>query len=701
MCANAMKSYTYDEQEMIDQIKDASDDVEILPSSPYEEYDQSQLIRLIHILLAFIAFILAKVEVTSVRELGEKLDQLNFSAHKDSHTSSMRPSSDMPRRKKAESADDSEDDVESSTCNEPNEGGQSSEGNESKGIEDSDSRVDDGAENEDRNGQTTDKEEKDSGDAKAEGSNKAYADFTSKEAEAEKNLRKDHKRSRRNPTGRKPGKQPGAKGFGFKIPETVVKEDPIVIPPAECASCPSWNECKQHAKLGAGHNVFDIRVIVTQTVYQTATVACPKNGSASSSEMTIDAAQENVESGVSTNRVPAENGSPAKKTATESESAMTDSEELADNNQGSETISVEGENSSPTSEKDVQKAGQEATQTVFSSQYPEGATGPNQYGTHIKVLVCLLYCIGMVSLNRIHAILGPWLCMQLSEATMLGFIREMAMAIQPVVDAILAAEHEMNVVHLDETGTNVGGKLYWVHCVATPLYTFVSIQRKRGKEGMDKIGFLATYVGTIVHDCWASYWKNDKCFHALCNEHIERELAGISKFFENASKWADDMLVLLQEMLHAKHGAQEQKLECLPTDKLKGFSDRYDELIARGKELHPILPRPEGKRGRLKKGRARALIDRMEEHKAEVFRFLTDFSVPYTNNEAERCFRMLGLRRSVGFFQTLEFAEYFCATWSYLSTARKHGISYFKAAEAAFDGTAMELIFPKPTDQAE
>ncbi|MBQ9009743.1 MAG: hypothetical protein IJ088_10485 [Clostridia bacterium] len=55
---------------------------------------------------------------------------------------------------------------------------------------------------------------------------------------------------------------------------------------------------------------------------------------------------------------------------------------------------------------------------------------------------------------------------------------------------------------------------------------------------------------------------------------------------------------------------------------------------------------------------------------------------------------MLGVRRRVGFFQTLECAENFCAIWSYLSTAHKHEISYYDAAIAAFNGTAMQLLFP-------
>ena len=281
-----------------------------------------------------------------------------------------------------------------------------------------------------------------------------------------------------------------------------------------------------------------------------------------------------------------------------------------------------------------------------------------------------------------------------SIAVTLSGIETLARLVQPAVDAILDAEKKGHFAHLDETGANVAGHLYWVHAIATPLYTFVSVQEKRGKEGMKNIGFLEEYVGTIIHDCWASYFYFDQCVHSICNAHIERELAGISKFFENASQWADDMIRLLQEMLQAKHEAQNQGLTSLPQNMLDAFTARFRALISRGKEIHPIPPQKPGKRGRVKKGRARALVDRMEEREAEIFRFLTDFSIPYTNNEAERAFRLLGVRRSVSFFQSLESARNFCAIWSYLATARKHNIPYFVAAREAFNGNAVRILFP-------
>ena len=335
---------------------------------------------------------------------------------------------------------------------------------------------------------------------------------------------------------------------------------------------------------------------------------------------------------------------------------------------------------------------------VKKADPPKDAKGANQYGINIRTLVTLLYTAGMVSLGRIHDIVAPMFGIRLSETTILSYVHILAEKVKHTADAILDAERKQKVVHCDETGCRVGRKMNWIHCVSSELYTFVTLQEKRGKEALDAIGFLTTYVGTVVHDCLSAYWcmdeDNDQLDHAVCNGHIERELAGLSKFFHNASLWADDMLKLLQEMLHTKHQLMEKGFSSISSEALSVFSARYDALIEKGKTLHPVPDKKPGKRGRTKKGRARCLIDRMELRKDDIFRFLTDFDVPYTNNIAEQSFRLLGTRKSVGIFRTISNAKDFCVIWSYLSTARKHGHSYFKAIHDAFEGNSYSLLFP-------
>ena len=68
------------------------------------------------------------------------------------------------------------------------------------------------------------------------------------------------------------------------------------------------------------------------------------------------------------------------------------------------------------------------------------------------------------------------------------------------------------------------------------------------------------------------------------------------------------------------------------------------------------------------------LLLRLSTRKADVLRFLTDPSVPFTNNLAERDGRMMKLRQKIsGGFRSEQGAADFAVIRSLISTARKQG----------------------------
>ncbi len=100
------------------------------------------------------------------------------------------------------------------------------------------------------------------------------------------------------------------------------------------------------------------------------------------------------------------------------------------------------------------------------------------------------------------------------------------------------------------------------------------------------------------------------------------------------------------------------------------------------------------KRGRPKRGKIRALIDRFETHKASVCLFAHDFDVPFTNNRAEQDIRMFKVKQKVsGCFRTVAGAEDFLRISSYISTARKQGINAYHAIKAAINNHSVQLLF--------
>ncbi len=64
----------------------------------------------------------------------------------------------------------------------------------------------------------------------------------------------------------------------------------------------------------------------------------------------------------------------------------------------------------------------------------------------------------------------------------------------------------------------------------------------------------------------------------------------------------------------------------------------------------------------------------MHKFKRDVLRFLYDFAVPFTNNEAERDLRTMKVKMKIsGAFRTMAGARTFACLRSVVSTARKQG----------------------------
>jgi hypothetical protein len=82
-----------------------------------------------------------------------------------------------------------------------------------------------------------------------------------------------------------------------------------------------------------------------------------------------------------------------------------------------------------------------------------------------------------------------------------------------------------------------------------------------------------------------------------------------------------------------------------------------------------------------------ALFVRLRDRRDDYLRFVTDPTVPFDNNPAERTIRMPKLRIKVsGCMRTLTGAEHFAAIRSYTATATRHSIGMLDALIQATTG---------------
>lgn len=203
---------------------------------------------------------------------------------------------------------------------------------------------------------------------------------------------------------------------------------------------------------------------------------------------------------------------------------------------------------------------------------------------------------------------------------------------------------------------------------------------------MDTNGVLPNFTGVAVHDCWKAYWRYPEAKHAICGVHILRELAGV---IENnpLQSWARNFRDMLNELDRLKKSYSECGRDSLDACYLDYYSLEYDRIIELGKRETP--PPVKGqKRGRKKKGRVLALVDRLAGLKDSMLLFSRDFQVPFTNNAAEQSLRNLKTKmKFFGCFRSDEGASWYLKIRSFIDSARKHGINAFEAVKLAFAGS--------------
>jgi len=328
---------------------------------------------------------------------------------------------------------------------------------------------------------------------------------------------------------------------------------------------------------------------------------------------------------------------------------------------------------------------------TLQGEFPSDVSAAVQYGENLNALVVALNTVGMVGVNRTHEILGNVFGIPLATGTISSMVKKCARNIKNTVDTIRQKVIESAVGHFDETGTRVEGSTMWVHNSSTKQYTYLSVHKKRGVEGMEANGVLPEFHGIAVHDCWKSYWKYN-ITHGVCCAHLLRELVGIEENYVDQI-WAIKIKRLLLEMKRIKDKAVQAEKSELSYYHLHNFDIKYDCILQEAFEMNPLPVVTEMKRGRKKKGKILALITRLSEYKESVCLFVKNFAVPFDNNLAERDIRMIKVKTKVsGCFRTKDGADDFLKIMSYVGTAKKLGINSYVAIRNAIAGNS-DFIF--------
>lgn len=311
--------------------------------------------------------------------------------------------------------------------------------------------------------------------------------------------------------------------------------------------------------------------------------------------------------------------------------------------------------------------------------FPQEVKGPVQYGQRTQALVLYLQSYQLLPCERLSELFEDVFDCPLSVATVCRILERGGYQANPVLKTIKENIREGPVVHSDETGMSLFGKIHWLHTASNSKLTYLHVDRHRGEAAMRTMGVLEGYKGHVIHDYLSSYYRIAELQHGLCNAHHIRDLTCI--YEEHGQQWAADMIALL---LEAKKRKEREKAggRCVGARTLDRLQERYFEILEDGYAINPEPMRRPGQRGKLKRGKALNLLDRFRDRDREVMAFLIH-GVPFDNNQAERDLRMMKTKQKIsGCFRNLKHAQAFAAIRSIISSARKQSINVLQILRA-------------------
>jgi transposase len=312
-----------------------------------------------------------------------------------------------------------------------------------------------------------------------------------------------------------------------------------------------------------------------------------------------------------------------------------------------------------------------------SGLFPEGVDNPVQYGPNLLGFATYLHAVHLLPYARcaqiVQEVTGATFCagslhraLQVASDRLEDFERQLK---QEVVVAPL--------LHVDETGGRVAGKLHWFHVRCTDTLCYLFQHRKRGKEAIED---LLPYSGRLVSDFYSNY-VTLHCKHQFCGAHLLRELTYAQEVLKQ--EWAGSLKAVLEEMVASCHRARERGASKVWN--AHALRRNFERYVEEGLSRNP-LPVPLPGKKRSARGKIRCLLERLRDYRDEYLPFLFDLSLPFTNNQAERDIRMLKVKGKVSnCFRTEAGANVFCRLRSYTQTCQKQRMRLLDCLRSIFE----------------
>ena len=323
---------------------------------------------------------------------------------------------------------------------------------------------------------------------------------------------------------------------------------------------------------------------------------------------------------------------------------------------------------------------------IFREMIPNRLKEENQYGNKVQAHALSLMNIGNVPINKVRRILSGLTSdeINLSEGYIAKLQKRASKLLEDFIENLKSYICNLNVVHWDDTVIFINGKRACLRGYCDQDVILYTAHEKKNKKGLDEDDILKQLSDTVkvVHDHNKVNYNEDYVYvNVECCIHLERDLEKV-KLNIPESTWSKKLKELFSNYNHKRNEYLSQNIESFSLEETNEFMIKFDEYILLGIEEN----KQHGKSHYFKD--EKTLLTRLMEYRDNYTYWLYDFTIPYTNNEAERSLRGVKTKMKVsGQFQNIENARYYASIKSYVETCHRNGINETEALIRLLDNT--------------
>lgn len=300
------------------------------------------------------------------------------------------------------------------------------------------------------------------------------------------------------------------------------------------------------------------------------------------------------------------------------------------------------------------------------------------YDPSFEATIAWLHSAGNMPYNKISELLKEQtdglICP--SEGTMVNLEKRFAAATPEKREEIAKQMLSDHVMNIDGTFLRVNGKLEAVMVLKTPSGVFYTATGCKGKKALEQT-FADQFHGVAVCD-------GEKTFQGVGDDY-QRCLIHVSRYLKGAEQnepllaFPKKMSAFLWNTIETREIQKAEGLTRMDEKELEEVRKKYKELIEFGSKEYPVHP----PKGTYVDGYN--IYQDMAHNMDHMLLFLTDYDIPWHNNDAEKCARTIKVHSRInGGMRSFEAFDNHAKTMTVLETEHMNGQSRMEVLHDAF-----------------